>query len=131
MRQTAFALIFGSILVVSLPAADQQLVNMVMPNAKAVAGINVDSARNSPFGTFLLSQLPVADAGFQKFVEASGFNPRTDLQELLVATEGTPATPADPAAPKIASSPQLKGLVMARGNFNVDKISSLAKIDGK
>ena len=54
MRQTAFAgLLVLLILAGSLPAADQQLVNMVMPDAKVVAGINVDSARNSPFGTFL------------------------------------------------------------------------------
>jgi hypothetical protein len=132
MRQTAFALVLGSFLVVNLPAADQQLVNMVMPDAKIIAGINVDSARNSPFGTFLLSQLPASEAGFQKFVEASGFNPRTDLQELLMATTGAPATPSDAASKDIVvPSPQMKGLVMARGNFNLEKISALAKTDGK
>jgi hypothetical protein len=135
MRQTAFALFFGSLLAASLPAADQQLVNMVMPDAKVIAGVNVDSARNSPFGSFLLAQLPVSDPGFQKFVEASGFNPRADLQEILVATAGAPA-PADPAAPALptpkgAPASRLKGLILARGNFNVEKISILAKVDGK
>jgi hypothetical protein len=133
MRQTAFALLFGSFLATSLTAADQQLVNMVMPDAKIIAGINVDSTRNSPFGSFVLSQLPASDAGFQKFVEASGFNPRADLQEILVATAGTPATPSDPASPntKLDPAQRLKGLILARGNFNVEKISSLAKLDGK
>ena len=135
MRQTAIALVFGSFLAASLPAADQQLVNMLMPDAKIIAGINVDSARNSPFGSFMLSQLPASEPGFQKFVEASGFNPRTDLQEILVATSGTPATPSDAAASvapgKVASPPQMKGLILARGNFNVEKISALAKTDGK
>ncbi len=134
MRQTAFALVLGAFLAAGLPAADQQLVNMVMPDAKVIAGINVDSARNSPFGTFMLSQLPASDAGFQKFVEASGFNPRTDLQEVLMATTGGHGTPSNLAA----VSPESKvvaaakdGLILARGNFNVEKISALAKADGK
>jgi len=135
MRQAAFALFIGSWLAASLPAADQRLVNMIMPDAKTIAGVNVDSARNSPFGSFVLSQLPASDARFQKFVEASGFNPRADLQEILVATAGTPAIPSDAAAStaagKLASPPEMKGLIMARGNFHVEKISSLAKADGK
>ena len=132
MRQTAFALVLGSILSATLPAADQQLLNMVMPDAKIIAGINVDSARNSPLGSFLLSQLPASDPGFQKFVDASGFNPRTDLQELLVATTGAPATtPGAATTGAVEFAGQLKGLIMARGNFNVDKISALAQMDGK
>lgn len=133
MRQTAFALVLGSFLAAGLPAADQQLVNMLMPDAKVIAGINVDSARNSPFGTFLLSQIPATDPGFQKFVEASGFNPRTDLQEVLMATAG-----GHGAQTNAAASPETKalaaakdGLIMARGNFNTDKIAALAKSDGK
>jgi hypothetical protein len=135
MRQTAFALILGSFLAVTMPAADQQLVNMVMPEARIIAGINVDSARNSPFGTFLLSQLPASDAGFQKFVQASGFNPQTDLQEILVASVGASATPSSGAAVAaggvVASKKDMSGLILARGNFNIEKISALAKADGK
>jgi hypothetical protein len=134
MRQT-FALVFGSLLAVSLPAADQQLVNMLMPDAKIIAGINVDSARNSQFGTFILSQLPASDPGFQKIVDATGFNLRTDLQEILMATSATPTTPSDRGAStpvgKVASPPRMKGLILARGNFNIEKISALAKTDGK
>jgi len=94
MRQTACAVVFASFLAASLPGADQQLVNMVMPDAKIVAGINVDTARNSPLGTFLMNQIATSDPSFQKFVDAMGFNPRTDLQEVLVATTGSPATAA-------------------------------------
>ena len=134
MRQITFALILGSFLAQSVPAADQQLVNMVMPDAKIIAGINVDAARNSPLGTFLLSQVPTSSAEFQKFVQATGFNPRTDLQEILVATTGAPAAPADGAA--LAASGKmsmhaLRGLILARGNFNVEKLSNLATLDGK
>jgi hypothetical protein len=107
---------------------------MVMPDAKVIAGINVDSTRNSPFGTFMLSQLPASDAGFQKFVEASGFNPRADLQEVLMATTGGHGTPLNGAAvtpeSKVVAAAK-DGLILARGNFNVEKISALAKADGK
>ena len=89
MRQTAFALIPALFVAASLPAADQQLVNMVMPDAKVIAGINVDSARNSPFGTFLLRQTG-GSSELQKFVQASGFNPQTDLNEVLIATVAAP-----------------------------------------
>ena len=141
MRQTAFAIFFGALVAASLPAADQQLLNMVMPDAKIVAGINVDSARNSPFGSFLLAQLPATDPSFQKFVNISGFNPRTDLQEILVATVGQGTAPVDGAAvvagaggqtePKHATAPPVRGLFMARGNFQVDKISVMATTEGK
>src|SRR5262245_48421085 len=63
------ALIPAFFITFSLSAADPQLVNMVMPDAKVVAGINVDSARNSPFGTFLLRQASGNNAELQKFVE--------------------------------------------------------------
>ena len=151
MRHTAFALVLGSLLVANLPAADQQLVNMVMPDAKVVAGINVDSARNSPFGSFLLRQASENNAELQKFIQASGFNPQTDLNEILIATAGAPAKPAEPVAPAAPAAPgapaapaapgahlatrgrapEMKGLILARGTFNIDKISALARTEGK
>jgi hypothetical protein len=135
MRQTALALIFGSFLAASLPAADQQLLNMVMPDAKIVAGINVAAARNSPFGSFMLRQATGTGGELQKFVEITGFNPQTDVDEILMATLGSPSTPS--ASPDLAAggnltaTPDMHGLILARGNFNVEKISALAKSDGK
>lgn len=135
MRQTAFALIFGSFLAVSLPAADQQLVNMVMPDAKVIAGINVSSARNSPFGTFLLQQVQGSTGELQKFVDVTGFNPQTDVDEILMATPGAAGAASDPAAlaagAQLAAKAGIAGLVLARGNFNIEKISGLARKDGK
>jgi hypothetical protein len=135
MRLTALALVSASFLAPALPAADPQLVNMVMPEAKVIAGINIDSARNSPFGTFLLQQASENNGELQKFVQATGFNPQTDLHEILVASPGVPTPPADATAlaagGKIAASPDIHGLILARGNFNVEKISALAKTDGK
>jgi len=137
MRYTALALILGSFAAGTLPAADPQLMNMVMPDAKVVAGINVISARNSPFGTFLLRQTTSNHAEMQKFIEATGFNPQTDLDEILIATPGTPDAPAtaiDAVTPTPAPTsprPNMTGLILARGNFNIDKIAALAKSDGK
>jgi hypothetical protein len=134
MRQTVFALILGSFLAAGLPAADQQLVNMVMPDAKVVAGINVAAVRNSPFGTFLLRQASGTYQELQKFVALTGFNPQTDLDEILIATEGNSSAGSDMAlvtggAP--APSSVVHGLVLARGTFNAEKISALSKSDGK
>lgn len=111
MRQTAFllpALLCASHL---LPAADPQLMNMVPPDAKVIAGVNVDQARSSPFGQFVLAALP-ADQGFQQFVSASGFDPRQDLHEILIAATGPDKTAAH--------------LLLARGNFDVNRLLSLA-----
>ena len=133
MRQTAFIFLMASCLAVSLPAADQQLVNMVMPNAKIIGGINVDSARNSPFGAFLLSHIATSDPAFQKFIETSGFNPTTDLREILAASTAPPAAPAGgpPGVLEGVIQPYHSGLVLARGTFKVDKISALAQAEGK
>lgn len=128
MRSTAAALIFGSLLAANLPAADPQLMNMIMPDAKVVAGINVFSARSSPFGAFLLAQISGPGNELQKFVELTGFNPQTDIDEILVATAGTPAKAPDAALIKNSG---MKGLILVRGHFNPEKLANLAKTDGK
>jgi hypothetical protein len=133
MRQIALALILTGSLAISLPAADQQLVNMIMPDAKVLAGINVASARNSPLGTFLLRQASSNSTELQKFIDLTGFNPQTDLDEILVATLGTPAIPdvgGVAATKKLEAAPGTRGLILARGTFNIEKISELAKSDG-
>jgi len=133
MRHTAFALVLGSLVAGSLAAADPQLMNMIMPEAKVVAGINVISARNSPFGTFLLRQATGNSGEMQKFIAATGFNPQTDLDEILVATAGTDQAAKTDATPGMieGTTAGMKGLVLARGTFNIEKISTLAKTDGK
>src|SRR3954454_4643447 len=70
-------------------AADPQLLSLVMPDAKVVAGVNVDQAKTSPFGQYVLSQMQLQDTEFQKLVMLTGFDPTRDVHELLVATNGT------------------------------------------
>jgi hypothetical protein len=91
-------------------AADPQLMILVMPNAKVLAGVNVTSAKNSLFGQFVLAR--IAAQPIPAFITATGFDPRTDLTELLFASAADPSNPG--------------GLALARGTFNVDQIVAAA-----
>jgi hypothetical protein len=98
-----------------VPAADQQLLGLLMPDAKVVAGLNVEQAKNSPFGQFLLSRIQSDDEGLQKLTTLTGFDPRRDLREVLMASVGQPGH---------------KGLVVARGTFDAAKILDAARAAG-
>ena len=45
-----------------LSAADPMLLNLVMPDAKVVAGVNVQQAKGTLFGQYILSQMQTTDA---------------------------------------------------------------------
>src|SRR5215467_5914381 len=83
-------------------AADSQLLNLVMPDANALAGVNVDQAKTSPFGQYVLSQVQSQSQDMQKLITLTGFDPTRDVHELLAVSNGVPNT----------------GLVVALGNFN-------------
>jgi hypothetical protein len=103
---------------VAIPAwaVDPALLNLVGPDAKVVGGIHAARTASSPLGQFLLSQINEDDAGFRRFVDATGFDPRRDLQEVLFASAGEAGR--DP------------GLVLARGVFNGPQIYAAAKAKG-
>lgn len=94
-------------------AADTQLLNLVMPDAQVVAGINVTNAEATPLGAFLLAQMSANDAGLQKMIADTGFDPRKDLTEVLAASNGNPAAPVS--------------LALSKGNFDVAKLTAAAK----
>lgn len=116
MKTFALALAFAAFGL----AADQELVNMLPQGARMVAGMNMSQSMNSPFGRYLLSQMKTDDDGLRKFIDLTGFDPRRDLRELVVANyDGS--TPA-------------KGqtLVVARGNFDPVRVrAALLKEQGK
>ncbi len=87
-------------------AADSQLMNLVMPDAKVLAGVNATSAVASPLGQFVLTKIGQLPQGF---ITATGFNPLQDVSEILAATAADPSNPG--------------GLVLARGTFPVEKIT--------
>jgi hypothetical protein len=113
MAQTTLllSLLFcGTALSSTALALDNQLVNLVMPDAKILAGINATNVESSAFGQFIVSK--VGSGGhLQQFTEATGFNPLQDVTEVLAATAADPANPG--------------GLLLVRGNFDPVKISSL------
>lgn len=92
-------------------AVDPRLMNLVMPDAKVLAGANITSSISSPTAQFLITQfggiqLPTGP------LSTLGFNPLQDVTELLAATSANPASP--------------DALVLAAGTFPVDKITALA-----
>src|SRR5579864_7272023 len=82
------AIIFAGL----LPAADPQLLNLVMPDAKMLAGVNVDQAKATPFGQYLLTQIQMQDQHLQQMVALTGFDPTRDVHEVLLATNAAPGT---------------------------------------
>lgn len=97
-------------------ALDPRLTAVMMKDPKLVAGINVEQARNSPFGQLLLSNLKDDDAGLQKLLSETGFDPRKDILEVLVAASAV-------------KNPQ-NGIVAVRGIFNQTKINSFVRTLG-
>src|SRR5262245_49300492 len=102
--------------VLSASAADPQLLSLVMPDAKVLAGVNVEQAKGTQFGQYILNQIQSHDAEMQKLIAATGFDPRRDVREVLVASNG--------------SAQSQTGLALARGNFDVAKITATATAHG-
>ncbi len=94
------------------------LLNLVMPDATVVSGINVDQSVNSPFGQYIMSQMQFNDAEFQQLLSATGFDPRRDLHEILAATPATSTSSAH------------SGLILGRGVFNPSMVISTATSQG-
>ncbi|MCC6536872.1 MAG: hypothetical protein IT162_04940 [Bryobacterales bacterium] len=121
---SALAILLSSAALLS--AADASMVDLIMPDAKILIGVDFDRARNSPFGQFALRQLPGgggganAEAGLDKLSELTGFDPRRDLHEILIATTDTVVRPGK------AVDPAQNAVVIVRGAFNPAKLTELA-----
>lgn len=96
-------------------AADSGLISLAPADTKVVMGMHVDRSVNSPFGQFLMKQMQKDDADFQKFVTATGFDPRRDLTEVITVT---------------SADQKGHGLVLARGTFDLGKIQAAATQQG-
>ena len=114
---TVAALTFTYAGVLPAKAADPGLLNLMMPDAKVVAGVNVDQAKTSPFGQYVLTQIQATQsADLQKLVALTGFDPTRDVHEVLVGSNGDPKSHS--------------GLVLARGAFDGNRIAALAATEG-
>lgn len=112
------ALMLAGVFTIStaMAAADPSLLGLVMPDAKVVTGIEVSQSQASPFGQYVLSQMQLG-ANFDKLATVIGFDPRRDLQEIVVAATAVQAL-------------DQSGLVLARGAFQPTKLAALASLGG-
>lgn len=96
-------------------AADPALIRMLPPGAAFVAGVRADQIRSSRFGQYILDRFKAGEDNLNKFIEVTGFDPRRDLTEVIVASSS--ATPRRNHG---------KGILLARGRFDVSRIQSFA-----
>ena len=97
-------------------AADPALLRLVMPEAKVISGANVSQFVTSPLGRFLLAQLQSSEPDLRSFIQATGFDPLRDVNEVLMASA------ADPK--------EKRGVLLARGVFDPSRIAAFAKQSG-
>lgn len=115
LRTAGFALLLAA--TTATAAVDPALLNLVMPDAKVITGIQVSQTLASPFGQYVLSQMQPGDQNFQDFLTATGFDPRHDLQQIVVATGDPSVTPHS-------------ALVLGRGTFALSQINTAATAHG-
>jgi hypothetical protein len=115
--RSSFVLIFA-VQAAAFAATDPALLRLVMPDAKVVAGLQVSQTKNSLFGQFVLSHMQVEDDTFKKFMAQTGFDPRRDVTEIVMASNWEQATP------------ESRWLVIARGSFNLSSITAAATANG-
>lgn len=122
MRFPLFALSFFLIASAQpgLRAADPAMLNLVMPDAKMVTGVDVERTRTSPFGQYFIQQMAGKDSSLDKFTRMTGFDPRKDIFEIVVASTDTGAALRAGAG----------SVVIVRGAFDPSKLMQLATAHG-
>lgn len=112
------ALILASLLTAGIlsAAVDPGLLALVPANTQLISGVHVDQSRVSPFGQFIISQIQTHPGDLQKLIDATGFDPRKDVVEVMMASDGQKQNPA--------------GLVLARGSFDPTKVETTATAKG-
>jgi len=115
-RNVLFVLLTAA--VSAMAGVDPALLNLVMPDAQVLMGIQVQQSESSPLGQYLLSQVQSSSDSFSKFVMTTGFDPRRDLTEVVAATAGNP------------TAANRSGIVVGRGTFQPPKITAIATLAG-
>ncbi|MDX1978913.1 MAG: hypothetical protein SFV51_01495 [Bryobacteraceae bacterium] len=100
-----------------LSAADPALLKLVPQDAAFIAGIHADQIKTSRFGQFLLDQLKTEEDKLEKLITVTGFDPRRDLTEVVVASSDTRGRGG-------------KTLVIAKGRFDPARVSSFLASEG-
>lgn len=90
---------------------DRSLVALLPPNATSLVGVDVERLKRTPAWRYWEDQsLRSRDTHFDEFTRETGFDPRRDVQELLVASTG-----------------EKQFVAVARGTFNVPAMTRLLK----
>jgi len=117
----------------AMAAVDPVLLNLVMPDSTILTGIQVDASLASPFGQYVLSQMQPGDAGFQKFILSTGFDPTRDLQQVLGATNGVATNGSSTnvtATNGTTAAVTFGALALGRGTFVPSQILAAAIAQG-
>jgi hypothetical protein len=119
MRQiVALSVVVFAASVSAIASIDDGLLGLVPGGAKVVTSIDVERARSSDFGQYMLSRVHTEDQNFEQFVQQTGFDPRRDLQHIVFA--GSP----NPGANEHSFA------ILARGNFDTARLEAAAKAKG-
>jgi hypothetical protein len=100
-------------------AVDPALLDLVMPDAQVLAGMQVQQSLASPFGQYILTQVPAND-GVTRFAAVTGLDLRRDVREILMASVGG----------TLGAGNANPGLLMVRGTFQPERIVALATLAG-
>ena len=99
-------------------AVDAELAALLPPDAVSLMGVDVARMREAPVYRYLEEEGGSAGRGFDEsiadFVNKTGFDPRQDLDSLLVVSWG--------AVGQIALPQDMPFLVAARGRFDPDEL---------
>lgn len=93
-----------------MASVDRELLALVPPETKAIVSIDAARAQSSTFGQYLLQHMHP----FDELTSETGFDPRQDLQHVVIASSGGPG----------------RFVVLARGVFDADRIRTAAKAKG-
>lgn len=96
----------GLFWVSSALGADAGLLNLVMPEAKVIAGMDVARAKSSPFGQLFMKNMNLRDEDLVRFLALTGFDPARDVTEVVIASVDT-----NPSA-------GANSILLVRGNFD-------------
>jgi hypothetical protein len=99
---------------------DHGLLNLVPAKTRMLAGIRIEQGKVSPLGQYLLQRAAVHEPQFQKLMDETGFDPRRDLQEILIATSGEQTETERHRSP----------VVLARGYFDPEHVRQTAITKG-
>ncbi len=107
----------GLLLAAASFGADTGLLNLVMPDAKVVAGVDVTRAKASSLGQLFMQNMNLHDDELGKFTSLTGFDPRRDLSEVVMASVDT-------------NTSGKNALMLVRGNFDAARIKTFLAQNG-